>query len=108
VRNDQRGSSEDAAGPGTDVGGRRAGQLVLGLVLAVLLVIVAAVAVRAVAQRVRADGAAGGGLVVADQQAVDRGVPHRQVSFQGRLLADDRPWSSASARGRVLAVNFWA
>ena len=108
VRDDQHDGSDEAAGSASQGDGRRPGQRMLTLVLGVLLVIVAAAGVRAIAQRVGADGAAGGGLVVADQQAVDRGVPHRQVSFQGRLLADDRPWSSASARGRVLAVNFWA
>src|SRR6266536_281884 len=75
------------------------------LVLVVLLLLVAAAEVRAVAQRIGADG---GGLVVADQQAIDRAVTHRQASFQGRLLGDERPWSSASARGKVLVVNFWA
>ncbi len=67
------------------------------LVLVVLLLLVAAARVRD-----------GGGLVVADQQAIDRAVTHRQASFQGRLLGDERPWSSASARGKVLVVNFWA
>jgi thiol-disulfide isomerase/thioredoxin len=71
-------------------------------------VIVAAAGIRAVAVRVGTDSGASGGLAVADQQAIDRGVPHRQVSFQGRLLADGKPWSSASATGRVLVVNFWA
>src|SRR6266496_5549211 len=108
IRHARDDPGEDASAPTSDAGGRRSGRLVLGLVLAALLVIVAAAGVRAIAQRVGADGAAGGGLVVADQAAVDRGVPHRQVSFQGRLLADDRPWSSASVRGRVLVVNFWA
>ena len=46
--------------------------------------------------------------MVAGQQAIDRAVAHRQASFQGRLLGDDRPWSSASARGKILVVNFWA
>lgn len=108
IRHTRDDPGEDASAPTSDAGGRRSGRLVLALVLAALLVIVAAAAVRAVAERVGAHSAAGGGLVVADQAAVDRGVPHRQVSFQGRLLADDRPWSSASARGRVLVVNFWA
>ena len=108
VRHTQDDDHRDPTAPTSDTSGRGSGRLVLGLVLATLLVIVAAAAVRAVARRVGADSAAGGGLVVADQAAVDRGVPHRQVSFQGRLLADDRPWSSASMRGRVLVVNFWA
>src|SRR6266700_1185337 len=108
VPDDQHDGSDDAAGSASDAGGRRPGRRMLTLVLAVLLVIVAVAGVRAVAQRVGTHSGAGGGLVVADQAAVDRGVPHRQVSFQGRLLADDRPWSSASVRGRVLVVNFWA
>jgi len=108
IRHARDDPGEDASAPTSDAGGRRSGRLVLGLVLAALLVIVAAAGVRAVAQRVGTGSAAGGGLVVADQAAVDRGVPHRQVSFQGRLLADDRPWSSASASGRVLVANFWA
>jgi thiol-disulfide isomerase/thioredoxin len=107
VRDDQDDGSDDAAVPASDAGGRRWGRLVLGLVLAVLLAIVAVAAVRAVSKRVGADSG-GGALVVADRQAVDRGVPHRQVSFQGRLLADGKSWSSASARGQILVVNFWA
>jgi thiol-disulfide isomerase/thioredoxin len=103
----QGDAPRDAPASASEAGGRRSGRLVVALVLAALLVIVAVAGVRAVAHRVRAD-TGGGALVVADQQAIDRQVPHRQVSFQGRLLADDRPWSSASARGRVLVVNFWA
>lgn len=108
VRQRQDDPSQDPSASAADAGGRRSARLVVGLVLAVLLVLVAAAGVRAVARWVGTGSAAGGGLVVADQQAVDRGVPHRQVSFQGRLLADDRPWSSVSARGQVLLVNFWA
>jgi thiol-disulfide isomerase/thioredoxin len=108
VQDDQHDGSDDAAGSASDAGGRRSGRRMLTLVLAVLLVIVAAAGVRAVAQRIGADSGAGGGLAVADQAAIDRGVPHRQISFQGRLLADDQPWSSAGVRGRVLVVNFWA
>src|SRR5262245_15191391 len=108
VRDDRHDGSDDPAGSASDPGGRRSGRLVLTLVLAALLLLVAAAGIRAVAARVGADRGAGGGLAVADRQAIDRGVPHRQVSFQGRLLADDRPWSSASARGAVLVVNFWA
>jgi thiol-disulfide isomerase/thioredoxin len=98
---------DDAAKPASPASGPRAGRLILPVVLAVLLLIVAVAGVRAVAQRVRSDSG-GSGLAVADQQAIDRDVPHRQASFQGRLLADDRPWSSASARGKLLVVNFWA
>jgi thiol-disulfide isomerase/thioredoxin len=108
VQDDQDNAQDEVAGSASDGDGRRPGRLILTLVLAVLLVIVAVAGIRAVAQRVGADSAAGGGLAVADQQAIDRGVRHRQVSFQGRLLADDRPWSSVSVRGQVLVVNFWA
>ncbi len=76
------------------------------LVLVALLVVVAIAGVRAVAQRVGTDG--DGGLAVADQQAIDSTVAHRQASFQGHLLSDSRSWSSTSARGKVLVVNFWA
>ena len=103
VRDTNDAAAESAAGAGS----RRAGRRVVGLVLAVLLLVVAVAGVRAVAQRVRTDGG-GSGLAVADQQAIDRSVPHRQASFQGRLLTDNPPWSSASARGQVLVVNFWA
>jgi thiol-disulfide isomerase/thioredoxin len=82
-------------------------RLVPRLVLVVLLVVVAGAGVRAVAQRVGANSG-DGGLVVADQQAIAGTVAHRQVSFQGRLLADDTAWSSVSVRGQVLVVNFWA
>jgi len=80
-------------------------------VLAVLLAIVTAAGVRGVAHRLHstpAGAADGAGFTVADQQAVDSDVPHRQVTFQGRLLVAGQAWSSASARGRVLVVNFWA
>jgi thiol-disulfide isomerase/thioredoxin len=96
----------DPTAPAVDAGHRR-GRLVVGLVLAGLLLVVAVAGVRAVAQRVRTDPG-GGVLVVADQQAIDSGVAHRQVSFQGRLLSDGQSWSSASLRGQVLVVNFWA
>jgi len=107
VRDDDHDMRDDPAERPSGAGGRRAGRRVVGLVLAALLVAVAIAGVRAVAQRVRTDPG-GGALVVADQQAIDRAVPHRQASFQGQLLADDRPWLWAAARGQVLVVNFWA
>src|SRR6266511_1578609 len=94
---------DNASGAGSRYTARR----VVGLVLAVLLLVVVVAGVRAVSQRVRTDPG-GGALVVADQQAIDSAVAHRQASFQGRQLSDDRPWSSSSARGQVLVVNFWA
>jgi hypothetical protein len=87
-------------------GGVRARRLVPRLVLAALLLLVVAGAVRAVARWVEPAG--GGGLTVADRLAVDRQVRHQVVAFHGVLLADGRPWSSLSARGSVLVVNFWA
>jgi DsbE subfamily thiol:disulfide oxidoreductase len=107
VQDDDHNTRDDLAEPVSGAGGRRAGRLVLSLVLSTLLLIVAVAGVRALAQRIRTDPG-GGALVVADQQAIDREVPHRQASFQGRLLADSQAWSSASARGQVLVVNFWA
>ena len=107
VRDNQHDTHDDAAEPAAGAGSRRAGRRVVGLVLAGLLLVVVVAGVRAVSQRVRTDPG-GGALVVADQQAIDRAVPHRQANFQGRLLADDKPWSSAAARGQVVVVNFWA
>jgi DsbE subfamily thiol:disulfide oxidoreductase len=107
MRDVQHRGDDDAAGPAADGGGRRSGRLVVGLVLAALLVMMAVTGIRAVAGRVQTD-TGGGALVVVDRQAIDRDVPHRQASFQGRLLVGDKPWSSASARGKVLVVNFWA
>ncbi len=112
TRNGARDGAHDGepeASPVADGADHRGkGRLVVGLVLAVLLLVVAVAGVRAVAQRLQTQADSGGALVVADRQAIDKDVPHRQVTFQGRLLADDRPWSSASARGKLLVVNFWA
>jgi thiol-disulfide isomerase/thioredoxin len=55
---------------------------------------------------VEATGTAG--FTVADQEAVEADVPHRVVEVKGVLLADGSPWSSTSARGSLLVVNFWA
>src|SRR6266508_4025822 len=85
IRHARDDPGEDASAPTSDAGGRRSGRLVLGLVLAALLVIVAAAGVRAVAQRVGTGSATGGGLVVADQAAVDRGVPHRRTGLCTRV-----------------------
>jgi thiol-disulfide isomerase/thioredoxin len=79
---------------------------VVGLVLAALVLVVLAVGVLRVQRRVEATGTAG--FTVADQEAVEADVPHRVVEFNGKLLADGSPWSSTSARGSVLVVNFWA
>jgi len=45
---------------------------------------------------------------VADQEATEADVAHRAVEVKGVLLADGSSWSSLSARGSVLVVNFWA
>ena len=105
IQNAHNGASDGDHGPRPTPDASRQ-RLVRRLVLVALLLLVAAAGVRAVAKRVGTDG--DGGLVVADQQAIDRAVSHRQVSFQGRLLGDGRPWSSTSARGKILVVNFWA
>jgi DsbE subfamily thiol:disulfide oxidoreductase len=46
--------------------------------------------------------------ITAAQQPVEAQVRRRVVSLEGRLLADDRPWSSDVAGGSVLVVNYWA
>jgi DsbE subfamily thiol:disulfide oxidoreductase len=46
--------------------------------------------------------------ITAAQQPVEAQVRRRVVTLEGRLLADDRPWSSEAARGSVLVVNYWA
>jgi thiol-disulfide isomerase/thioredoxin len=79
---------------------------VVGLVLAALVVFVLAVGVLRVQRRVEATGTAG--FTVADQAAVEADVAHRAVEFNGNLLADGSQWSSTSARGSLLVVNFWA
>jgi len=78
----------------------------VGLVLAALLLVVGVVGVLRVQRRVEATGSAG--FTVADQEAIEADVAHRVVEVKGVLLADGSPWSSASARGSLLVVNFWA
>ena len=78
----------------------------MGLVLAALLLVVGVVGVLRVQRRVEATGSAG--FTVADQEAIEADVAHRVVEVKGILLADGSPWSSASARGSLLVVNFWA
>jgi thiol-disulfide isomerase/thioredoxin len=76
------------------------------LVLIAVLLPVLAVGVLRVQRRVEATGTAG--FTVADQEATEADVAHRAVEVKGELLADGSPWSSTSARGSVLVVNFWA
>ena len=47
-------------------------------------------------------------LAAADRPAGEVPVEHRVTVVSGRLLGDGRPWSSTSARGKLLVVNFWA
>jgi thiol-disulfide isomerase/thioredoxin len=86
--------------------GRRLRRAIPALVLVAVLLPVLVVGVLRVQRRVEATGAAG--FTVADQEAVEADVPHRLVEVKGVLLADGSPWSSTSARGWVLVVNFWA
>ena len=76
------------------------------LVLVAVLLPVLVVGVLRVQRRVEATGEAG--FTVADQEAVEADVPHRMVEVKGVLVADGSAWSSTSARGWVLVVNFWA
>lgn len=76
------------------------------LLLVALLLPVLVVGILRVQRRVEATGTAG--FTVADQEATEADVAHRVVEVKGELLADGSPWSSTSARGSVLVVNFWA
>jgi len=76
------------------------------LILLAVLLPVLVVGVLRVQRRVEATGTAG--FTVADQEATEADVPHQAVEVKGELLADGSPWSSTSARGSVLVVNFWA
>jgi thiol-disulfide isomerase/thioredoxin len=95
---------------GQDPPRRRAGRAlrraVPTLVLVALLLAVLVVGVLRVQRRVEATGTAG--FTVADQEAVEADVAHRVVEVKGVLLADGAAWSSTSARGSLLVVNFWA
>ena len=79
---------------------------VLGLTLVVLPALVAGGALT-VKRRATANGLESF-TITAAQQPVEAQVRRREVVLDGRLLADDRPWSSASLRGSVLVVNYWA
>jgi thiol-disulfide isomerase/thioredoxin len=75
------------------------------IVVAVLLAVLA-VGILQVQRRVEQTDSAG--FTVADQEATEADVAHRVVEIKGVLLADGSSWSSVSARGSVLVVNFWA
>ena len=86
--------------------GRRLRRAIPALVLVAVLLPVLVVGVLRVQRRLEATGTAG--FTVADQEAVEADVPHRVVEVKGVLVADGSPWSSTSARGSLLVVNFWA
>jgi len=92
--------------PQPRVGGGRLRVVAPGLVLVVLAGVLTAgvVAVRRSVVRTGIDGF----TIAAAKRPADVDVPRRVVTLEGRLLADDRPWSSTAARGSVLVVNFWA
>jgi thiol-disulfide isomerase/thioredoxin len=79
---------------------------VVGGVLIALVALVLVVGVLRVQRRVQQGDSVG--FSVADQAAMEADVAHRQVELNGVLLADGASWSSSSARGSVLVVNFWA
>jgi thiol-disulfide isomerase/thioredoxin len=76
------------------------------LIAVAVLLSVLAVGVLKVQRRV--DQTDSAGFTVADQEATEADVAHRVVEIKGKLLADGSSWSSLSARGSVLVVNFWA
>jgi len=92
--------------PRSRAGGGRLRVVVPGLVLVVLLGVLAGgvIAVRRSVVPAGVDGF----TIAAARQAADVDVPRRVVDLEGRLLADDRPWSSMAARGSGLVVNYWA
>jgi DsbE subfamily thiol:disulfide oxidoreductase len=78
----------------------------LGLTLVVLPALL--VGGTLVVRRRAVDNAVERFAITAAQQPVEAQVRRRVVTLGGRLLADDRPWSSEAARGSVLVVNYWA
>jgi thiol-disulfide isomerase/thioredoxin len=76
------------------------------LVLAALLLATLVAGVLKVQSQV--DDSSTGTLSIADQEAIQADVNHRAVTIEGSLLADGTPWSSTSARGSLLVVNYWA
>jgi thiol-disulfide isomerase/thioredoxin len=72
------------------------------LVLAVVLLVLLLPGLRGV------DRVSTGALSAADQRPIEAAVRRRVLEVTGRLLADGSAWSSASAWGSVLVVNFWA
>lgn len=75
----------------------------LGAVPLIVILLVGILTVRG-----RVAGSPSGTFTVADQQATGAEVPHQVMVFEGELLEGRGRWSSTSARGSVLVVNFWA
>jgi DsbE subfamily thiol:disulfide oxidoreductase len=81
--------------------------VVLGLTLILLSALLVGGAL-AISRRTTASGLERFTITAAAQQPVETQVRRRVVELEGRLLADDQPWSSAATRDSVLVVNYWA
>jgi thiol-disulfide isomerase/thioredoxin len=85
---------------------RGLGRALPSLVLAILLL--ATLVGGVIKVRSHVDDGGTGTLSIADQDAIEADVNHRAVTIEGSLLTDGTPWSSTSARGSLLVVNYWA
>jgi thiol-disulfide isomerase/thioredoxin len=92
--------------PARPPAGRSLRRVLPALLLVAVVLGVLVVGVLRVQRRVEQVDSAG--FTVADQEAVEADVAHRVVEVKGELLADGSSWSSTSARGSLLVVNFWA
>jgi thiol-disulfide isomerase/thioredoxin len=92
--------------PARPPAGRSLRRVLPALLLVAVVLGVLVVGVLRVQRRVEQVDSAG--FTVADQEATEADVAHRVVEVKGVLLADGSSWSSISARGSVLVVNFWA
>jgi thiol-disulfide isomerase/thioredoxin len=92
--------------PARPPAGRSLRRVLPALLLVAVVLGVLVVGVLRVQRRVEQVDSAG--FTVADQEAVEADVAHRVVEVKGELLADGASWSSTSARGSLLVVNFWA
>jgi len=90
----------------TAVAGLR--RLVIPGLVPLLLLAVLVGGMVAVQRRVARAGVDSFTVSPAGERAVEVDVRRRVVDLEGRLMADDRPWSSAVVRGSVLVVNYWA